>query len=180
MSKDCPTKQNDRHQSCVIGVISDTHSLVRPEALAALSGVDLVIHAGDIGRPEVIEALTVIAPVHMIKGNIDIGAWAQKLPDYLDLTIASYRLFVLHDLKTLPQIRGNHALNSAPAVIISGHSHQPVINNKEGVMYLNPGSAGPRRFKLPVSVARLHLSANGAKAEIIQLTVAPARKSRRC
>jgi len=132
-----------------IGVISDTHGLLRPEALDRLSGVDHILHAGDIGGVEVIDQLRVIAPVTAIRGNNDTGGWAQAYPEEAVLELQSRTILILHDLKTLLERRYD--------VIVSGHSHKPNIETKGGVLYLNPGSAGPRRFKLPISVAILEL-----------------------
>jgi hypothetical protein len=156
-------KQTKRH----IGVISDTHGLVRPEAMAALRGADLVIHAGDIGKPEVLEALTALAPVVAVRGNNDTGAWAAALPETAVVDSGSLRLYVLHDVKTL-------ALDPAAAgfaAVICGHSHRPRLEQRQGVLFVNPGSAGPRRFKLPVAVARLYVQGEGLTAELIELRV---------
>jgi putative phosphoesterase len=156
--------KTDRH---VIGLISDTHGLVRPEALDALQGVELIIHAGDIGKREVIGALKGIAPVAAIKGNIDRGAWAKPLADTKTLKVGATRLFVIHNIKELecnPVARGYQ-------VVISGHSHKPSISTRDGVLFVNPGSAGPRRFKLPIAVGKLFVEDNRATAEIIELAV---------
>jgi putative phosphoesterase len=148
-----------------VGVISDTHGLLRPEALEALRGSELIIHAGDIGGPEVIEALGRVAPVVAVRGNNDRGAWAEAFAEYETVESGGAFVYVLHDLKEL---------DIAPAaagfrVVVSGHSHKPLIEERRGVLYLNPGSAGPRRFKLPVTVARLKLNRDEATAEIINL-----------
>ncbi len=150
-----------------VGVISDTHGLVRPEAVAALAGSELIIHAGDVGGPEVLEELGRVAPVVAVRGNNDRGAWAEDLPDFEAVEIDGAFVYVLHDLKEL---------DIAPAaagfrVVVSGHSHKPLVEERRGVLYLNPGSAGPRRFKLPVTVARLKLDGGGASAEIVRLDV---------
>jgi hypothetical protein len=148
-----------------VGVISDTHGLVRPEAVKALAGSGLIIHAGDVGGPEVLEELGRIAPVVAVRGNNDRGAWAEALAEYEAVEVNESFVYVLHDLKEL---------DIAPAaagfrVVVSGHSHKPLIEERRGVLYLNPGSAGPRRFKLPVTLAHLRVSADGASAEIINL-----------
>ena len=148
-----------------IGVLSDTHGLLRPEALAALQGCELIIHAGDIGKPQVLDALRQIAPLEAIRGNVDSSEWAQGLPERLDLRIGDVAIHVLHDLKTLnfdPAARG-------VAVVIAGHSHKPQIEQRGGVLYLNPGSAGPRRFKLPISLAVLHIEDGQPRAELVTL-----------
>jgi hypothetical protein len=148
-----------------VGVISDTHGLLRPEALGALAGSGLIIHAGDVGGPEVLEALGRVAPVVAVRGNNDRGGWADALPLYEAVEVGGAFVYILHDLKEL---------DIAPAaagfrVVVSGHSHKPLAEERRGVLYLNPGSAGPRRFKLPVTVARLRLDADDASAEIIHL-----------
>jgi putative phosphoesterase len=151
----------------VIGLISDTHGLVRPQAVEALQGVDLIIHAGDVGKPEVLDALKAIGPLVAIKGNNDIGAWAKSLPDTQLLQTADTKLFVIHNVKELdcdPAAEGYE-------VVISGHSHKPSILTRDGVLFVNPGSAGPRRFKLPVAVAKLFIQNQKVNAELIELRV---------
>ena len=148
-----------------IGVISDTHGLLRPEAVAALQGSDLIIHAGDIGRLEVIEQLEVIAPVKAIRGNIDKAAWADDFPETEVVEADDTLIYVLHNLKELdlePRAAGFR-------IVVSGHSHQPKIEEKDGTLYLNPGSAGPRRFKLPIAVGRLTISHQIVRGEILTL-----------
>ena len=141
--------------------------MIRPEAIEALQGVDLVIHAGDIGKPEVLDALKAIGPLVAIKGNNDIGAWAKPLPDTRLVQTADTRLFVIHNVKELdcdPATKGYD-------VIISGHSHKPSIVTRDGVLFVNPGSAGPRRFKLPVAVGKLFIQNQKINAELIELRV---------
>jgi putative phosphoesterase len=148
-----------------VGVISDTHGLLRPEAVEALKGSELIVHAGDIGGPEVIEALRAIAPVVAVRGNNDRGEWAEEFPVYDVVEVGAAFVYVLHDLKELdlsPEAAGFR-------VVVSGHSHKPLVEERRGVLFLNPGSAGPRRFKLPVTVARLTLGGGRASAEIIDL-----------
>jgi len=148
-------------------VISDTHGLMRPEALAALAGVDLIVHAGDIGAPGVLDALAQIAPVHAVRGNNDAGTWARRVPDTVSVDVDRARLLVLHDLNDL-------ALDPAAAgfaAVIAGHSHHPRLEERDGVLYLNPGSAGPRRFKLPVAVARLRVRGDRVRGELVILEV---------
>lgn len=136
-----------------IGVISDTHGLLRPEAREALTGVEHIIHAGDIGSPDIVPRLAEIAPVTAIRGNVDTRPWAQAFPAWDVVTLAGRMIYVIHDV-------GDLDLDPAAAgiaVVVSGHSHQPKIESRGGVVYLNPGSAGPRRFKLPISLATLDL-----------------------
>lgn len=146
----------------VIGLISDTHGLLRPEAVRALAGVGRIIHAGDVGRPAVLDGLCAVAPVVAIRGNVDHGGWAEALPETVTVEPGIY---VVHDLKTL-------AIDPSSAgvrVVISGHPHRPAAYERDGVLYVNPGAAGPRRFRLPVTVARLDLET--WRAEIIDLGV---------
>lgn len=148
-----------------IGVISDTHGLLRPEAEQQLAGVTHIVHAGDIGRPEVITRLQQIAPVSAIRGNVDTGDWAERYPDTEIVRIGERSLYVLHDLH---ELKINPSSSGIDAVI-SGHSHQPRIETVEGVLYLNPGSAGPRRFNLPITLAILELDRNGLRPVIHHL-----------
>lgn len=150
-----------------IGVISDTHGLLRAEAVRALAGADLIVHAGDVGGPEVLEALRAVAPVVAVRGNNDRGAWAAALAETEVVEHLGRSLYVLHDVKQLdldPRAAGFDA-------VIAGHSHQPRIERRDGVLYLNPGSAGPRRFRLPVALAWLDVDPAGLAAEIVQLDV---------
>jgi putative phosphoesterase len=148
-----------------IGLISDTHGLLRQEALAALAGVDRIIHAGDIGNARILEALAAIAPVDAVRGNNDKGPWAEAVPHSLTLTVDGVAIHLLHDLK---ELKG--ALPPAQ-VVIAGHSHKPMVREENGVLLVNPGSAGPRRFKLPVTVGFLLITAGTASATITQLQV---------
>lgn len=148
-----------------IGVISDTHGLLRPEALAALQGCDRIIHAGDIGKPEVLEALRKLAPLDAIRGNVDSGEWAAAIPETLDLQIGGLRIYVTHDVKTIKIDPVAEQVN----VVIAGHSHQPKIEEVAGVLYLNPGSAGRRRFKLPISLALLDIEDGQPRAQLVTL-----------
>ena len=150
-----------------IGIISDTHGLLRPEAERRLAGVDHIVHAGDIGRPEIIDTLRRIAPVTAIRGNVDIGEWAREYPDTTLLRLAGKSIYVLHDLKTLQADPGADI-----DVIVSGHSHVPKIETVGGIVYVNPGSAGPRRFKLPITLATLEVTSDGIRPEIHDLGVA--------
>jgi hypothetical protein len=149
----------------VIGLISDTHGLLRPEALRALGGSDLIIHAGDVGKPEILAALNLVAPVVAVRGNIDQGVWASALPLTASAETGSAAIYVLHDIQQLdldPAVSGFQ-------VVVSGHSHKASRTERGGVLYLNPGSAGPRRFHLPVTVARLDLRESPWKVEFIEL-----------
>ena len=146
-----------------IGVISDTHGLLRPEAERCLAGVDHIVHAGDIGRPEIVDALRRIAPVTAIRGNVDSGEWAREYPDTKLVHLAGKSIYVVHDLKTV------HDPGTGIDVIVSGHSHVPKMDTVGGVLYLNPGSAGPRRFKLPTTLATLEVTPEGMRAEIHDL-----------
>ena len=148
-----------------VGIISDTHGLVRPEALAALRGSKIIIHAGDIGEPRVLECLRAIAPVTAVRGNIDTQAWAACLPETAVVTANGHKIFVLHDLSQLAVDPRQAGL----AVVVSGHSHRCCIERHDGIVYLNPGSAGPRRFRLAVTLARLYLSRGSLRPEIIPL-----------
>jgi putative phosphoesterase len=150
-----------------IGVISDTHGLLRPEGVDALHGAELIIHAGDVGSPDILEELRRIAPVTAVRGNVDHGDWTRHLPETAVVEAENRVLYVLHDIGTLdldPAAAGF-------AAVISGHSHQPHQEMRKGVLYLNPGAAGPRRFKLPISLARLHLSTAGLRVEFVELPV---------
>lgn len=149
-----------------IGLISDTHGLLRPEAEAALQGCAQIIHAGDIGKPQVLDGLRAIAPLEAIRGNIDTADWAQVLPERLDLRIGGLTLHVLHDLKQLDI----DPLAAGVDVVIAGHSHKPKVERRDGVLYVNPGSAGPRRFSLPISLALLELNDGQAQVELISLS----------
>lgn len=156
----------------LVGVISDTHGLMRPQALAALAGVDHIIHAGDIGGLDVLAALRTLAPVTAVRGNNDRQPWADAIRTRETLTVGGMSLHVLHDVKEL----GLDPVASGVYAVIAGHSHRPRIERREGVLFLNPGSAGPRRFTLPVSVARLRVDDGRLEPEIIELDVAsPAR-----
>ena len=148
-----------------IGVISDTHGLVRPEVHNAFRRVDLILHAGDIGSTEVLKELQSIAPVTAVRGNNDKSGWARRIPERERLTILSSRIYMLHDVKELASRREVTDFD----VVISGHSHRPSIETRDGIMFLNPGSAGPRRFSLPVTVAKLVVRGATVHAEIVEL-----------
>ena len=151
----------------IVGLISDTHGLLRPEAVAALAGADLILHAGDIGGLDVIAELQSIAPVVAVRGNTDRSDWAHAIPEREIAQVGTVRIYLLHDV---------HALDVNPVtagfqVVVSGHSHHPLIEQRDGVLFVNPGSAGPRRFKLPVSVARLVVDGPAVRAALIPLAV---------
>lgn len=149
----------------LIGVISDTHGLMRPEVAGAFNAVDLIIHAGDIGAAAVIDQLESMAPVVAVRGNNDKERWAKTIPETEVVEIGKLRIYILHDLKEIPLNPSDHHFH----VVISGHSHRPLIERREGVLFMNPGSAGPRRFKLPVTVGRLRIEGPDANAEIVDL-----------
>lgn len=148
-----------------IGIISDTHGLLRPEAVELLRGSEHIIHAGDIGAPEIIPELEKIAPVTAIRGNVDTQEWAGRFAETEVVELAGLYLYVIHDANALdlnPKAAGF-------AAVISGHSHKPKLEVKDGVLYFNPGSAGPRRFKLPISVGRLTMDGGHLSGEIFQI-----------
>jgi uncharacterized protein len=149
----------------IIGVISDTHGLLRPESLAALQGSDYIIHAGDIGDPVILDKLEEIAPVTAVRGNVDHGAWTRKIPATNVLQIGEISIYVLHSIQEL-DLKPEAAKFAA---VVYGHSHVPKQERKNGVLYFNPGSAGPRRFKLPVSVGRITIEHNKIDAKILPL-----------
>jgi putative phosphoesterase len=148
-----------------IGLISDTHGLLRPEALAFLRGCDHIVHGGDIGEARILEALAAIAPLTAVRGNNDRAAWAEAVPETALLELGGMRLYAIHDLAQLdidPAVAGVR-------VVVSGHSHRPLAQERGGVLYINPGSAGPRRFKLPISVAELRIDAGAVTPRIVEL-----------
>jgi putative phosphoesterase len=151
----------------IIGVISDTHGLLRPQAVTALRGSDLILHAGDVGTPEVLDALRAIAPTTAIRGNVDTAIWATALPATDVVAVDGLEIYMLHDRAALDL--DPHAAGFA--AVISGHTHRPGVAFRDGVLYLNPGSAGPRRFSLPVTVARLTITDGQLAHEIVELDV---------
>jgi len=152
--------------AAIIGLISDTHGLIRREALSALKGVDLIIHAGDVGKPDVLDHLRAVAPIVAVRGNIDKGAWSAQLPTTAVVEAHSALIYVLHDIQQLDLDPAASKVN----IVVSGHSHKPSQTNRSGVLYLNPGSAGPRRFQLPITIARLDLRQSPWTAEFIDLS----------
>jgi uncharacterized protein len=156
-----------RESEIVVGIISDTHGLLRPEAIRALRGADMIIHAGDVGNPEVIGELRGVAPTFVVRGNIDKGHWADALPMTAVVEVGERLFYVLHEISQLdfdPAAAGF-------AAVVFGHSHVPSMETREGVLFLNPGSAGPRRFKLPVAIARVRVSGERIDSEIVELQV---------
>jgi putative phosphoesterase len=151
----------------IVGVISDTHGLIRPQAVAALRGSDLILHAGDVGTLDVLEALRAIAPTTAIRGNVDTAIWATALPATDVVSVGGLEIYMLHDRAALDL--DPHAAGFA--AVIYGHTHRPGAEIRDGVLYLNPGSAGPRRFSLPVTVARLTLTDGRLSHEIVDLGV---------
>ena len=150
-----------------IGVISDTHGILRPQAVEALRGCEALIHAGDVGRVQVLETLRGLAPVFAVRGNTDTDEWAETLPETEVVEVLGRRIYLLHDVERLDLDPGAAGFGA----VIFGHSHRPEIRRRDGVLYLNPGSAGPRRFDLPISVARVRLEEEDLQAEILHLRV---------
>ena len=151
-----------------IGVISDTHGLLRPEAIDALRGSELIIHAGDAGTPELLEQLRQVAPVVAVRGNVDTGSWARTLPATHEINFEGHTIHVRHILEDAMPVPGGIS------AVVYGHSHEPSVEHRGGILYLNPGSAGPRRFRLPITVARMSIVNGRLTAKIIQLDVAAA------
>ena len=148
-----------------IALVSDTHGLLRPEAKAFLQGSDHIVHAGDIGNPGILEELSAIAPVTAVRGNNDKGSWAEQLPETEFLRVGEVFVYVIHDLSDLdidPSAAGVR-------VVVSGHSHKPTVDERDGVLYVNPGSAGPRRFKLPIAVGELTVAGRSVSARTVEL-----------
>ena len=152
-----------------VGLISDTHGLLRPEAVKFLRGSDLIVHAGDIGKAEVLEQLEELAPVKAVRGNNDHGGWADAIPDTDVLKVEYVVIFAIHDASEL----GIHPVPADARVVVCGHSHRPLISERDGVLYVNPGSAGPRRFRLPIAVGELRVKGNSVRARIAELQIAP-------
>jgi putative phosphoesterase len=150
----------------MLGLVSDTHGLLRESALRALQNTGRIIHAGDVGDPKILEALDKIAPVTAVRGNVDTAEWATKLPPTTMVEIGAVRLYVLHNVKEMKL----NAIPSGVSIVVSGHSHKPGQATRNGVLYINPGSAGPRRFNLPTTVARLDLTLTPWVAEFIDVS----------
>ncbi|HWF94385.1 MAG TPA: metallophosphoesterase family protein [Xanthobacteraceae bacterium] len=159
--------ESQSEREIIVGVISDTHGLMRPQAIAALRGCDLIIHAGDVGNPDIIKELAGIAPTHVVRGNVDKGDWAAELSLTELVEVGERLFFVLHEISQLDL----DPADAGFAAVVFGHSHQPLIETRQGVLFLNPGSAGPRRFNLPVSIARVGVSGERMRPEIVELQV---------
>jgi putative phosphoesterase len=158
-----------------VGLISDTHSLLRPDALESLAGSDFIVHAGDIGNAGILEQLAAIAPVTAVRGNNDVSAWAEAIPETDVLQAGEVFIYVIHDLGQLeidPAAGGFH-------VVVSGHSHRPMYERREGVLYINPGSAGPRRFSLPITVGQLLVSGIEVSPQLIELNLSVSNREKR-
>jgi len=154
-------------RAILVGIISDTHGLLRPEAVAALRGTDVIVHAGDVGNADIIEQLRRIAPLFVVRGNIDQGNWAARLPIREVVSIGELKFLLLHQVAELaldPQAEGY-------AAVVYGHSHVPSMETRDNVLFLNPGSAGPQRFQLPVTIARARVRGRRIDAEIVHLPV---------
>lgn len=155
------------HQEHQVGLISDTHGLLRPQALEALRGVEHILHAGDIGAPEVLDALRTVAPLTVVRGNMDHAPWARALPRTASVEIGGTLLYLVHDLGHLDVDPAAAGI----AAVVCGHSHKPASEERRGTLFINPGSAGPRRFLLPVSLARLRVRDGRVQGEIVYLSV---------
>ena len=162
-----PADERISERAITVGVISDTHGLLRPQAVAALRGSDMIIHAGDVGNPDVIKALEDVAPTFVVRGNIDTGTWAADLPMTERVEVGEQVIYVLHEISQLDFDPAEVGF----AAVVFGHSHQPLIETRQGVLFLNPGSAGPRRFRLPIAVARIAVSGRHMRPEILELQV---------
>ncbi|MDY6947656.1 MAG: metallophosphoesterase family protein [Pseudomonadota bacterium] len=157
----------DPTDQTIIGIVSDTHGLLRAEALKHLVDVQSIIHAGDIGAPNVLEKLQTLAPVSAVRGNNDKGNWSEAIPESLLFEVRGHAIHVLHDLS---QIDMSPAA-AGVSVVISGHSHKPHVEERDGVLFVNPGSLGPRRFRLPIALAKLYVTDTAVRAEIIELRI---------
>jgi uncharacterized protein len=149
-----------------IGLISDTHGLLRPEAAAFLAGSAHIVHAGDVGDPAILDALAAIAPLTVVRGNVDTDAWAQRLPETARVTVAGVTIYTVHDVNDLGRRR---VAPPGVRVVVTGHSHKPVSETRDGVLYVNPGSAGPRRFRLPITVAEMVVDGDAIDVRIVPL-----------
>lgn len=152
-----------------VGLISDTHGLLRPEATTFLAGSAHIVHAGDVGDAAILDRLAAIAPLTVVRGNVDTEAWATRLPETARVTIGEVTVYAIHDVKALPIDPRRHRIR----VVVSGHSHKPSIVERDGVLYVNPGSAGPRRFRLPITAAELHIDGRTVDARLHDLGATP-------
>jgi putative phosphoesterase len=150
----------------ILGLMSDTHGLLRDAALRAMQNTRLIIHAGDVGDPKILEALENLAPLTVVRGNVDTAEWARKLPPTAEVKVGAVRIYVLHDVKELKL----KPIPSGVSIVVSGHSHKPGQETHGGILYINPGSAGPRRFNLPITIAHLDLDQQPWKAEFIDVS----------
>lgn len=150
-----------------IGLIADTHGLLRPQALAALEGCDHILHAGDIGKPEILDALRQLAPLSVVRGNNDTQDWTQAIPHDLSLQLGGAHLYLVHDQADIPADLATRGVDA----IVTGHSHKPLIIQRNGILHINPGSAGPRRFKLPIAVGSLLIEDGRVRAELRELDI---------
>jgi putative phosphoesterase len=155
------------HHTCTIGVISDTHGLLRPDVMISFNDVDLILHAGDVGDPEVIDRLESVAPVIVVRGNMDYGSWADRLPVSKSLAIDKTKLLLVHDVERIDR----QVVLKSYEVIITGHTHRPLINKQDNVLFINPGSAGPQRHRHSVSIGKLFFCNGQLDAQLIQLDV---------
>jgi len=160
-----PSPRNLTARKLTVGLISDTHGLLRPGAVEALRGSDFIVHAGDIGDPAILAALARLAPVTAVRGNVDRGSWAAALPETAVLTVGDAVIFVIHNLAALDR----DPVTAGFRVVVSGHSHRPAWREQDGVLFVNPGSAGPRRFTLPIALGRLRVAGRRTTAELIEL-----------
>ena len=151
-----------------VGLISDTHGLLRPEALAFLAGADHIVHGGDIGGSEILERLAAIAPLTVVRGNNDTAPWARAIPETARVDFGAVALFAIHDLKTL-SIEPRDLRAAGVRIVVSGHSHRPACTERDGVLYVNPGSAGRRRFSLPIAAAELFIDGDAVRARLVTL-----------
>ena len=154
-----------------VGVVSDTHGLLRPEAIDFLRGSDFIVHAGDIGAPDVLAELSALAPVTAVRGNNDRAEWAQGIPETNVLQVGEVSIYVVHDIAELDVDPAAAGIQ----VVVSGHSHRPSLGKRDGVVYLNPGSCGPRRFKLPIAAAELTVQGGAVEARLTRLDIRDAR-----
>ena len=165
MNPETQTVAWDEQQAYTIGVISDTHGMLRPKVMTSFKGVDLILHAGDVGDPEVIEHLASIAPVAAVRGNMDYGSWAEGLPHSKSLAVGKINVFVIHDVECI----GRPMVFQGYQVIVTGHTHRPLMEERDNILFFNPGSAGPQRNRHPVSIGKLFFVGGRVAGRLIQL-----------